>query len=120
MASTVPTHLPFSPPSGEECVALNLAARYLLRAGTEAATRLLGRGRVDTEAELVASLSDSLLQGAALCDGVASGYGDASPSMPSSPIGNEPIVAARAVGGARRDRPEARVNQGYPRQAQIS
>ena len=85
MASIVPTHLPFSPPSGEECVALGLAARYLLRAGTEAATRLLGRPRVDAEAELLASLSDCLLQGAALCDEVASGHQDASPPRMSTP-----------------------------------
>jgi len=76
MVSTVPIHLPFSPPSGEECVALGLAARYLLRAGTEAATRLLSRGRVDAEAELMASLSDSLLQGAALCDGLTGAVDD--------------------------------------------
>jgi len=61
---------PFSRPSDEECVALSLAARYLLRAGTQAATRLLGRSQVDPEAELLASLADSLLQGAALCDGL--------------------------------------------------
>lgn len=84
MPSTVPTHLPFSPPTGEECVALGLAARYLLRAGTEAATRLLGRGRVDAEAELLAAMSDSLLQGAALCDGVASGCGNAPRNIAAS------------------------------------
>ena len=65
-----PFRFPFSPPSGEESVALGVAARYLLRAGTEAATRLLGRSEVDDEAELLASLSDNLLQGAALCTGL--------------------------------------------------
>lgn len=64
------SHPPFVRPSDEECAALGLAARYLLRAGTQAATRLLGRSRVDPEAELLASLADSLLQGAALCDGL--------------------------------------------------
>lgn len=64
------SHPPFVRSSDEECAALGLAARYLLRAGTQAATRLLGRPRVDPEAELLASLADSLLQGAALCDGL--------------------------------------------------
>jgi len=64
------SHPPFARPSDEECAALGLAARYLMRAGTQAATRLLGRSRVDPEAELLASLADSLLQGAALCDGL--------------------------------------------------
>ena len=76
MVSTVPIHLPFSPPSGEECVALGLASRYLLRAGTEAATRLLGRGCVDAEAELMASLADNLLHGAALCGGLTGAVDD--------------------------------------------
>jgi len=76
MPSAVPAHLAFSPPTGEECIALNLVARYLLRAGTEAASRLLGRGRVDDEAELLASLSDSLLQEAALCDGLTGAVQD--------------------------------------------
>lgn len=61
---------PFVRPSDEECAALGLAARYLLGAGTQAATRLLGRSRLDPEAELLASLAVSLLQGAALCDGL--------------------------------------------------
>lgn len=61
---------PFVHPSDEECAALGLAAHYLLRAGTQTATRQLGRSRVDPEAELLASLVDSLLQGAALCDGL--------------------------------------------------
>lgn len=73
MAVTVLARPPFSPPSAEECVALGLAARYLLRAGTEATTQLLGRNRVDGEAELLASLSDRLFQGAALCDRLADG-----------------------------------------------
>ena len=76
MSAPAPSHLPFSPPTAEECVALGLAAHYLLRAGTEAATRLLGRGRVDAEAELMASLSDSFLQGAALCDGLTGAVDD--------------------------------------------
>ena len=68
---------PFSRPSGDECVALGIAARYLLRAGTEAATRLLGRSRGDPEADLLTSLRHHPLQGTALCDGVRSGPGEA-------------------------------------------
>jgi len=76
VTSAVPTHLPFSPPTGEECVALGLASRYLLRARTQAVTRLLSRSRVDPEAELLASLADSLLQGAALCGGLTGAVDD--------------------------------------------
>lgn len=75
IAPAVP-RFPFSPPSGEECAALGVAARYLLRAGTEAATRLLDRSHVDCEAELLATVSDSLFQGAALCDGMTVGFDD--------------------------------------------
>lgn len=59
-----------TPPTPEEAAALQVAARYFLRAGTEAATRLLGCELPDVRAELCASLSDSYLHGAALCDGV--------------------------------------------------
>ena len=71
MVAPTISRFPFSSPTSEECAALAVAARYLLRAGTEAATRLLDRSAVDTEAALLAAVSDSLFQGAALCDGMA-------------------------------------------------
>lgn len=78
MVAPSASRFPFSPPTGEECDALAVAARYLLRAGTEAATRLLDRSKLDGEAELLATMSDSLFQGAALCDGLI-GVDDDSP-----------------------------------------
>ncbi len=66
-----------TPPTPEEAAALHVAARYLLRAGTEAATKLLGCDLPDVRAELWASLSDSYLHGAALCDGVTNSLDEA-------------------------------------------
>jgi hypothetical protein len=59
-----------TPPTQEESLALQLAARYLMRAGTEAASKLMRCEPPDVRAELWASLSDSLLSSAALCDGL--------------------------------------------------
>ena len=63
-----------TPPTPEEAAALQVAARYFLRAGTEAATKLLGCELPDVRAELCASLSDSYLHGAALCDNKIDGF----------------------------------------------
>lgn len=54
------TIFPFNPPSEEESAALALSARYLLRAGTQAATRLLACEPPDARAELLACLCDGL------------------------------------------------------------
>ena len=80
------TPFPFSRPSGGECVALSISARYLFRAGTEAATRLLGRARVDRETELLASLSDSLLRSAAPYDGFAEDQPDTTRATRRTPL----------------------------------
>jgi hypothetical protein len=70
-----------TPPTPEEAAALQVAARYFLRAGTEAATKLLGCDLPDVRAELCASLSDSYLHGAALCDGVTQSLDEALHAM---------------------------------------
>lgn len=58
---------PIAPPDERECVALVVAARYLDRAGTTAASRLLGESLDWGERALLEALRDSLLAGAALC-----------------------------------------------------
>lgn len=58
------------PPEPAEAAALAVAARYLGRAGTQAASRLLDDRSVPGDAALLAALRDQLLAGAALCDGV--------------------------------------------------
>jgi hypothetical protein len=69
--------LSFAPPDADETAALAVAARYLGRAGTSAGSRLLGLRLDPGEAALVESLRDSLLAGAALCDGVLDLVGEA-------------------------------------------
>lgn len=113
------SHPPFARPSDKECVALGLVARYFLRAGTQAATLLLGRSRIDPEAELLASLSDTLLQGAALCDWVASVYAAASPCSTASPIGGAPISAGEPVVHTRQDDPRVRADHDAPRRGSV-
>jgi len=70
MPRCVPPIVPFALPSAGEREALRLAARYLMRAGTAAATRLFDCAPDDARAELFAAYSDSLLHSAALCDGL--------------------------------------------------
>lgn len=59
----------FTPPMSEQRRALAVAASYLGRAGTEAATRLLPDTRtLHDENELFAGLRDNLTSAAALCE----------------------------------------------------
>lgn len=59
----------FSAPSPREREALDMAARYLNRAGTEAATRLMSAASLDSgKAELVESLRNEMRESAALCE----------------------------------------------------
>ena len=59
----------FTPPTPEQRWALAVAASYLSRAGTEAATRLLPDTRaIDAQFELFADLRDTLASAAALCE----------------------------------------------------
>jgi len=72
-----PHHVvPFVLPSATEKDALRLAARYLLRAGTQAATRLFDHAPEDTSSVLFAAYADSLLHSAALCDGLTNSLTD--------------------------------------------
>ena len=58
------------PPDPGEAEALARVAAYLARAGTAAASRLLAGWSDPGEAALLEDLRDSLLAGAALCDGI--------------------------------------------------
>lgn len=72
-----PQHVvPFTLPSAEETAALKIVSRYLLRAGTESASKLLHAHPSDTRTILFATYSDSLLHSAALCDGLTSSLKD--------------------------------------------
>ena len=70
---------PVRPPSTAEAAALAVVARYFGRAGTQAATLLLGDAVDPKEAALLGDLRDQLLAGAALCEGLLAladeGYG---------------------------------------------
>lgn len=57
-------------PAPDEAEALAVAARYLHRASTAAATRLLSLPSATGDAALLATLQDSLLSAGELCDGV--------------------------------------------------
>ena len=87
MASSGRSLLPFAPPTPMEAVALARAAAYLGRAGTEAASRLLGTWAVPDEAALLETLRDQLLAGAALCDGLLDLAADAGREAASRPDG---------------------------------
>ena len=65
MAAIPPVTLPFTPPTPDEARALRVAGTYLVRAGAEAARRLLTESEDD--ADWLASISDSLHAGALLC-----------------------------------------------------
>ncbi len=68
-----PQHVvPFTLPTLEETAALKIVSRFLLRAGTESASKLLHAHPSDTRTVLFATYSDSLLHSAALCDGLTS------------------------------------------------
>ena len=59
----------FSAPSPQEREALDMTAVYLRRAGTEAATRLMGAPSIDVgKAALVESLRNEMRESAALCE----------------------------------------------------
>ena len=59
----------FSAPSRHEREALDVTASYLKRAGTEAATRLMGATALDVaKAELIESLQNEMRESAALCE----------------------------------------------------
>lgn len=66
---------PVPPPSPAERAALAVAARYLARAGTAAATQLLGGG-ADADTTLAAILRDQFEAGAALCRGLLDAAAD--------------------------------------------
>ena len=75
----------FSAPSLQEREALDLTASYLKRAGTEAATRLMGAPAIDFgKAALVESLRNEMSESAALCEcliALFDGWGDPAPSQ---------------------------------------
>lgn len=59
----------FTPPTPEQRWALAVAAAYLGRAGTEAATRLLPEERtLRDQAALLADMRDTMTSAAALCE----------------------------------------------------
>ena len=70
MADPIARSFPFPAPTAAEADALAVAAAYLSRAGTHAASALLARWPPPEVAALVESLRDNLLAGAALCDGL--------------------------------------------------
>jgi len=70
MALSTASTVLFVPPDIDEAAALAVAARYLSRAGTAAGSRLLGLRIDPNEATLIEATRDSLLAGAALCDGL--------------------------------------------------
>lgn len=62
-------------PTPDESQALALTASYLKRAGTTAATQLLGLGPLPDHDLLLAALRDSMLAASALCDDLAGNGG---------------------------------------------
>jgi hypothetical protein len=70
----------FSAPSSREREALDVTASYLKRAGTEAASRLMGSSSLDLgKAELIESLRNEMRESAALCEcliDLFDGWGD--------------------------------------------
>jgi hypothetical protein len=59
----------FSAPSPQEREALDVAATYLKRAGTEAGSRLMGAPAIDlAKVELIESLRNEMRESAALCE----------------------------------------------------
>ncbi len=67
--SLAATPFPVPPPNLAEVAALRCAGDYLTRAGTSAASTLLGAGGT-AEPDLLVDLCDSLLAAAALCAGL--------------------------------------------------
>lgn len=57
-------------PTAAEAAALALVAAYLARAGTRAASLLLGHAPHALDGPLLEAVRDQLLGGAALCDGL--------------------------------------------------
>jgi hypothetical protein len=66
-AQTIP---PFPLPTDDQAIALRIAAEYLTLVGTQTATSLLGCPPLTGDTKLLASISNSLLRGAALCEGL--------------------------------------------------
>lgn len=59
----------FSAPTPQERAALDLTARYLERAGNEAASRLMGAPTLDAgKSQLIEALRNEMRESAALCD----------------------------------------------------
>ena len=70
MADHLP-HVPLFPlPTDEQAIALRIAADYLSLVGRQTATALFGCPSVDDDTKLLASISNSMLTGAALCEGL--------------------------------------------------
>jgi hypothetical protein len=96
VAEITPVSLPFTPPTTDEARALRVASDYLVRAGAEAARRLLTESEDD--ADWLATVSDSLHAGALLC--CAELIGSPTPRVRRTLDGLEPSalqVAARFV-----------------------
>jgi hypothetical protein len=70
MAAPLVPSSPIPAPTAAEAEALRLAAAYLNRAGTRTASLLLAQWSPPAVAAPLESLRDSLLAGAALCDGL--------------------------------------------------
>jgi hypothetical protein len=63
-----PQAIPHFPlPDEEQAIALQIASDYLTKAGTQAATFLLGCPPLNGESALLAEFSNTLLRGATLC-----------------------------------------------------
>jgi hypothetical protein len=62
--------IPLPPPTEIESAALKTVSVYLRRAGTQAASVLLGCPPLDGETRVTAELSNQLLGSAALCSGL--------------------------------------------------
>jgi hypothetical protein len=60
----------FPPPSREEAEALSIVSAYLARTGTRVASHLLGVPPINTDAVVLADVSNTLLRSASLCAGL--------------------------------------------------
>ena len=57
-------------PNDDQTAALQTASEYLTQAGTQVASILLGCPPLDGDTAVLAELSNSMLRGAALCEGL--------------------------------------------------
>lgn len=60
----------FPLPTDEQAIALRIAADYLSLVGRQTATALFGCPVMDSDTKLLASISNSMLTVAALCEGL--------------------------------------------------